>query len=135
MVFAGDDQRIEEVERRGLDPHDGFAGPGGRLGYFHGLKFVRRAEMGTEDGFHGGLGLFARRNGRQSAGAEFLTTKYVDQGSRQSNHLAVPPDRSHASITHAFVAPASSSTRRRCAKASRSRLLFADFVPYLPEMG
>ena len=66
LVFAGDDQRVEEIKRRGLDPHHGLAGTGVRLGDVGQFEFVGRAEMGAEDGFHGGRSFQGRSAGAQA---------------------------------------------------------------------
>ena len=55
LVFAGDDQRIEEIERRGFDAHDGLARARGGRWDVGKLEFLGRAEMRAEDGFHGEL--------------------------------------------------------------------------------
>ena len=52
LVFAGDDQRVEEIERCGLNAHDGLAGSSvwrRNVGQF---ELIGRAEMGAQDGFH-----------------------------------------------------------------------------------
>jgi len=69
------------------------------------------------------------------------------------NQITLPFSRTTLTLLSPKLSPASSSRRRRRAKASRSRdftdrpvaagrrralkgrLLFADFVPYSPEMG
>ncbi len=53
LVFAGDDEQVEEIERRGFDANDRLAGTGGRLWDVGKFEFVRRAEMRTQNGFHG----------------------------------------------------------------------------------
>ena len=52
LIFAGDDQRVEEIQRRRLYAHHRFARAGVRLVDVGQFKFVGGAEMGTEDGFH-----------------------------------------------------------------------------------
>ena len=52
LIFAGDDQRVEEIQRRGFDAHHGFAGSGVRLGHINEFEFVGRAELAAENGFH-----------------------------------------------------------------------------------
>ena len=54
LVFAGDDQIVEEVQRRRLDAHHGFARPGHRVGDVGKFKVVGGAVTGAEQGFHGG---------------------------------------------------------------------------------
>ena len=54
LVFAGDDQGVEEVQRRRLDAHHRFARPRRRLGDVGKFKVVGRAVTGAEQGFHGG---------------------------------------------------------------------------------
>src|SRR5579862_3811137 len=52
LIFAGDDQRVEKVQRRGLDPHHGLARSGLRFGDVGELEFVGGAEMSAENSFH-----------------------------------------------------------------------------------
>src|ERR1700676_1152128 len=52
LVFAGDDQRVEEVERRRLDANDRLARSGLRCCDVAEFKFVRGAESFAEDRFH-----------------------------------------------------------------------------------
>ena len=52
LIFAGDDQRIEEIQRRRFHPHHRFAGAGMRLLDVGELKFIGGAEMAAEDGLH-----------------------------------------------------------------------------------
>jgi hypothetical protein len=55
LVFAGDDQRVEEVERCGFHRDNHLAGTGRGVGQVLELKLVGAAEMCAEDGFHGVL--------------------------------------------------------------------------------
>jgi len=54
------DQQVEEIERRGLDPHDGLAGSGCRLRDVGSSSSSGGAKMSAEDGFmaifHSGRG-------------------------------------------------------------------------------
>ena len=52
LVFAGDDQGIEKIERDRLHGNDGLAWAGARRVDIVQFKRVRRTEMGAENGFH-----------------------------------------------------------------------------------
>src|SRR6202034_3473671 len=78
LIFAGDDQQIEKIKRRGLDPHDGLAGTGNGFRKVCDLKFVGGAKVRAKDGFHGGPVVMTR--GRRAH--EFITTKQARIGSR-----------------------------------------------------
>src|ERR1041384_7245308 len=52
LVFAGDDQRVEEIERRRLDGDDDLAITGNRIGQLGEFKIVGAAEVRAENGFH-----------------------------------------------------------------------------------
>src|SRR5205085_12539544 len=53
LVFAGDEERVEEIQRRGLYCDDRLARPRGGLGDVLESEIVGAAEMRAEDGFHG----------------------------------------------------------------------------------
>ena len=53
LVFAGDDQRVEKIQRGGVDSHHRLAGSGLRLVDIGEFKVVGRAVAGAEQGFHG----------------------------------------------------------------------------------
>ena len=55
LIFAGDDQRVEEIQRRGFDAHHGLAGSGLRLGQIPQFELVGRTELAAENGFHAEL--------------------------------------------------------------------------------
>ena len=52
LVLAGDDQRVEEIERRGLHRDDDLAGARRGIGQVLEFEIVGAAEAGAEDGFH-----------------------------------------------------------------------------------
>ena len=54
LVFAGDDQGVEKVQRRRLDAHQDFARPRRGLGDVGEFKVVGGPVTGAEQGFHGG---------------------------------------------------------------------------------
>ena len=54
LVFAGDDQGVEEIQRRRLDAHHRFARPGRGVGNVGKFEVVGGAVTGAEQGFHGG---------------------------------------------------------------------------------
>jgi len=54
LVLAGDDQRVEEVQRGGRDPHDRLARRRRRIGDVGEFEVVGRAVAGAEQGFHDG---------------------------------------------------------------------------------
>ena len=53
LVLAGDDQRVEEIQRRGFDAHHSFAGRGDGIGNVRKLEIIGRAVAGAEQCFHG----------------------------------------------------------------------------------
>ena len=55
LIFAGDDQCVEEIERRGLDRDDDLARGRSRVGQVAVFEIVGAAEVGAQNGFHGGL--------------------------------------------------------------------------------
>jgi len=54
LVFAGDDQRVEKVQRRRMDFYDCLAGTRLRLRYIDKFEVIRLSVAGAEEGFHGG---------------------------------------------------------------------------------
>ena len=52
LIFAGDDQRVEKVERGGLHRDDRLSLASDRIGQIFELEVVRTAEAGTQDRFH-----------------------------------------------------------------------------------
>ena len=53
LVLPGDDQQVEEVQRRGLDPHHGLARPGHRVRQVGHRQVLRLARAGADQCFHG----------------------------------------------------------------------------------
>jgi hypothetical protein len=53
LVFAGDDQQVEKIERSGFDADHRLARAGSRRLDVGIVEFLRRAEMGAQNGFHG----------------------------------------------------------------------------------
>ena len=77
LVLAGDDQRVEEIQRRRLDGDDRLARAGNGIGQLAELEIVGTAEAGTQDGFHGMA--FMARAAERSMRATRLSQ---DRGSR-----------------------------------------------------
>ena len=69
LVLAGDDQRVEEIQRRGVDSHHRLARarPPGRAGRAM-VEIVGRAGAGAEQGFHGPTVQMIHMGSRRPAG-------------------------------------------------------------------
>jgi hypothetical protein len=52
LVLAGDDQGVEEIQRRRLDPDQRFARTGSRFRDLGQFKLFGAAVVGAENGFH-----------------------------------------------------------------------------------
>src|SRR3954454_2242626 len=67
LIFARDDQRVEEVQRRGLDGDHDLAFARHRVGKVRDLKIIGAAEASTQNGFHPGH-LKVRERGKSRVG-------------------------------------------------------------------